>query len=766
MGNWRSAKALPVVGGTGFQPVCCLVAIAIALSVCVCAPGQEWAVEDADTRIRLSFEGDLYERESPAMTVDLDFNALLGYERTLKVGSLALVAVESGEQREITLAQEAELRHASANPLLRITWNGEPLARFEERSWDLYFATVARDAPGAWEPLERTYTVGRPGVLWDTSFEEPEPGYEDRPRGMLPGGRDVEGETTQRVWTDEEARTGERCLKIARSFEGETPSNTNRSHWRSWPPRMAVQPGQTVRASMWMKATVLGEGSSCGGMLEFYDPENQRLSEGRVRLRGPRVPQDWTEVSATTVVPDEAANAVIWFSLYNEGVAYCDDVLVTAASGATMPELPVEVGPVIRRMDVRADEVQPQDEKVLRCGVAEAPPAIDGALDDSCWDGAGSVSDFIPFLQVPGTEVTTTVRACADREALYFGFECDEPDTTDLVANIRERDGAVWQDDSVELFLDTNRDLRTFYQIIVNPNGVFFDQDTGAEGLAGAKWDGPITVATQIHPDRWVAEVKLEFTGLRLGEAEGQVWGANFARTSHRDGRSTYTWARVESGFLEPENFGRLVLPFDPTENVVTGRVVAGERLYRGAGTLPFEVTNRRDFAVPVIVRVTRQDDGVAEVRATAEAGGRTRVEVPMSFEKSGEVTLRYELLDAADGTVFYTTEVTHAVPEALEVRPDHLISHLDEQALTGRWQVGLARSALGDARLVLEMRAGEETVAAETVDMRNTEGTYAVPVADARHGTHTLRIRLEQSGETVAEREVKVERIAGPFAK
>ena len=128
----------------------------------------------------------------------------------------------------------------------------------------------------------------------------------------------------------------------------------------------------------------------------------------------------------------------------------------------------------------------------------------------------------------------------------------------------------------------------------------------GAKDLAGPEWDGPITVATQIHPDRWVAEIKLSFTGLRLAEAEGQIWGANFARTSLREGRSAYTWARVETGFLEPENFGRLALPFDPTANCVTGRPLAGDEVYWGAGTLGFEIANRRDELVDVRVIVTR----------------------------------------------------------------------------------------------------------------------------------------------------------------
>ena len=740
--------------------------MALALLTALPTLAQDWAVEGADARIRLSVEGDLYAREAPEMTVDLDLNALLGYGRTLKADSLVLVETQTGRRVELQLAEDAELRHASGNPVVRLTWLDEPQERFEDRSWDLYLATVAPGSEHAWQPLERTFSEGRPGVLWETSFEEPDPAKPDVPVGTIAGGWDKEGETTDRSWTDEAARTGERCLKVERRFDGEPPANTNRPHWRSQPTQMSVRPGQTVHVSAWLKSPEFGERSSSGMVLEFYGPENQRLSENRTRLRGQQIPHDWLEVEATAIVPDGAAYAALWFSLHGSGLTYCDDLFVTVAPAAQLPELAVEVGPVLARADVVAEQAPRSDERVLRCAVADAPPTIDGVLDDACWAQAGSVSDFIPFLQMPGTEVTTTVRACADREALYFGFECTEPDTSELLAAATERDGPAWQDDSVELFLDTNRDRQTFYQIIVNPKGVFFDQDAGSKHLAGPKWDGPITVATQILPDRWVAEVKLAFAGLRLAEAEGQVWGANFARTSYRGGRSAYTWARVESGFLEPENFGHVVLPFDPTANSVTGRPLAGDTIYRGEGALPFEVTNRRDRPVDVTVRVTREDDGAAsEAQARLEAGATVQVAVPMSFGATGDVRLRYDLLARPEGTVLYTTAVGCTVPEALEVQPDHLLSYTDEAALTGRWQVGLAEGALAQTRIALQVRdAAGNAIASESVTPTASSGAYAVRVADAGAGRYTLLVRLEQGGVALAEREIVVDRMGGPF--
>ncbi len=563
-----------------------LLAVTVPLAACLPvltkAGAQEWAVEEADARIRLSVEGDLYAREKPELSTTLDFNALLGYRKVLAADSLKLVEVESRETVAVELAEDAELRHASGNPVLRLTWTSRPMGTLEGRAWDLYFRTVPRGSQQAWQPLEKTFLSSDPSVLWDTSFEEADPERDDRPAGMYPGGWDKEGETTERVWTDEEARTGEHALKIARTFHDEPPANSNRPHWRSWPPRMPVRPGQTVRASGWLKTLELGERSSAGMMLEFYDAENKRLREGMVRLGGRQIPHDWTEVTATTTAPNHAANAVVWFSLYNEGVAYCDDVLVTTAAGAALPELEVRVGEVIRR-------------------------------------------------------------------------------------------------------------------------------------------------AAAARPGKGLSEDK---------------------------------------GFLEPRNFGRLVLPYDPTVNSVTGRPLTGDVAYWGRGALAFEVTNRRDGPVDVQVLVTREEDGAqGEGKATVGAGGTIVVDVPMAFHAAGEARVRYDLLERPDGKLLYTAAVTHAVPEPLTLEPDHLISYLSERMLTGRWSVGLSEAGLAESRLALEIaRADSEVVASATVTPENTAGGYAVEIADLTEGRYQLNATLTQRGQQVGRRAIEFDRMAGPF--
>ena len=735
------------------------------------APADSWRVAEADARIPFSVEGDLCARREPTFEAVVDFNALLGWPRVLAAGSLALLDAATGERVTLESAQDAELRPGSGNPILRLRWTSGPLAPLEGRSWHLYCRTVEPGNDEAWVPLEAMYVPTPPNVLLDTGFEVADPERPDRPEFMHPGGKDVEGETTERVWTDAQAHSGAHSLKIARTFADGPQRNTNRPFWWSWPPPMPVRPGQVLRLSAWLKAPRLDSRAIAQAMVEFRDADRRRLQQGRLRRVGGRLPHDWLQVNGSTTAPPGAASAVFWFSLHGQGEAYCDDVLITSATGAGRRPLHVEVGPLEDRAAFAAGQDERPEGKVLVCGAVQQPPILDGALDDSCWTDAGRIDDLEAHVRVPGTDVSTTVLACADHDALYFGFECREPGSAELKAAAAERDGRLWEDDSVELFLDTNLDLRTYYQIIVNSRGVIFDQDKGAPGLAGPKWDGPVSAAARVLPDRWTAEVKLEFTGLRLAEAEARVWGANFSRSSFRNGRSLYVWSPVKKNFGEPQHFGRIVLPFDPTAGVVTGRPLADSVVFCGAGTLGFQVTNQRNRPVSVRVTATEEaadgDRALGTATATLASGSATELLVPATLPERGETRVRYGLIEAESGRLLYGTSVTHVVPEPLAIEPAALVSYLGENRLRGGWTLGLAEDALGDVRLTLTVLPADADgpIAESEIVPEATTGTYAVDVDAVPGGRYELRVRLLRGQDRIGQAACRFDRVPGPFS-
>jgi len=227
----------------------------------------------------------------------------------------------------------------------------------------------------------------------------------------------------------------------------------------------------------------------------------------------------------------------------------------------------------------------------------------------------------------------------------------------------------------------------------------------------------------------------------------------------------------VHKNFGEPQHFGRLVLPFDPTANVVTGRPLAEDRIFWGRGALRFEVANQR--REPVAVRVTATEETEAGERglgaSTGTVAARTASEllIPAAFPTPGEVRVRYEIVEAVTGKRLYRTSVTHAVPQPLAIVPATLVSYMREERLRGAWTVGLAEDALAGVQLTLAvfpMGAGKPIATGDIVPEATT-GTYGLNVAGLSTGRYELRVRLLRGGKTLDESRCRFDRIVGPFS-
>lgn len=103
---------------------------------------------------------------------------------------------------------------------------------------------------------------------------------------------------------------------------------------------------------------------------------------------------------------------------------------------------------------------------------AAQAPAIDGNLDDEAWQKAATWTDIYPFNNTAAEGPKTTWRVTWDDQYLYFAFDCDD---VDVVAPERKRDEAVYSDDCVEMFILPDFQFRTYWEIVIAPNGSVFD---------------------------------------------------------------------------------------------------------------------------------------------------------------------------------------------------------------------------------------------------------------------------------------------------
>ena len=663
-----------------------LAAVLVLTGACL---GGDWAEPGCDARIPLTVRGDLYTRMQSEMQRVLNFNEILGPDRTLAASSLKLRHAESGDPVPFRIAEDQTLRYPSRNPILRARWSSSQLRPFEDRTFHLYFRTVSPGDAKAWSPLTETFSATDPSVLLSTSFEHPRPSRANSPLEILAWGEDKEGIHTERVWTDETARTGTRGLKIARVIDPGAKGYSNKPFWYMWPPTIEVREGGVYQFGVWVKTTKLPGNHHASVVLNYWDASKRRIAgrnTGHIVARGPRKVSDWTFVHGSLAAPQGGRYVTVNLSLGTQGEVFFDDLSVRAVPGSLVPYPAIVVGLIEERDEIVLKTPKRTDRKRLVCGIAKAPPKLDGVLDDSCWAEAGRVDDLLVHLRPAEHDAPrrTEIRACADRDALYLAFDCEEPDADRIVAKGVGRDGNIWRDDTVEMFLDTNRDGRSFYQIALNAKGTLFDQDTGVPGLPGESWTGPIDVGTKIWQGRWTAEVRIGFVGLRLAEAAGRTWTGNFARTSMRGGQRTlYTWVKIQRNFGEPGIFGDLILPFDATANAVTAQPLPNDAIFSGQGNLPVTVTNRR--AEPVRMRLSVTDVGgqqprsVGQTTLVAEPTSTVEASVPASFPDVGTTRLRLELLELPGERQLYVTSGEYTIPAPLQIRLISGLSYTSE---------------------------------------------------------------------------------------
>ena len=100
----------------------------------------------------------------------------------------------------------------------------------------------------------------------------------------------------------------------------------------------------------------------------------------------------------------------------------------------------------------------------------------------SAWSFGAVLHGFVQ-LKNPAADAVkdTQVRLFHDRKKLYFGFFRTLEDKP--LCNVSARDGIVWGDDSVFLFVAPDpAKPANFYQIIINVNGAVYDEEVGGTG--------------------------------------------------------------------------------------------------------------------------------------------------------------------------------------------------------------------------------------------------------------------------------------------
>jgi len=189
-----------------------------------------------------------------------------------------------------------------------------------------------------------------------------------------------------------------------------------------------------------------------------------------------------------------------------------------------------------------------------------APDALDGKVDDECWRREG-----VPLNEIKtGAPAPVDSRAWMshDDDALYVAVRCDEPEMNALAANAKERDGAVYLDDGIEVFICPQDDTSRYVQFVVNTEGVIFDGEKTAIAPYHPNRDFRIEAIVHKAARAWSLELKVPFAQLGVNApALGTAWRGNIIRNRGKNvKKGAYSFARTMGyGNHNPGFFGHFL---------------------------------------------------------------------------------------------------------------------------------------------------------------------------------------------------------------
>jgi hypothetical protein len=299
-------------------------------------------------------------------------------------------------------------------------------------------------------------------------------------------------------------------------------------------------------------------------------------------------------------------------------------------------------------------------------------PTLDGTPGVTEWQRAAVLPDFVAMDGGRGLTQRTVCRVGQTPQGLFVAFECYDHDVANLSRRIGERDGAVWTDDCVEVFLDPSGGQQEYLHFAVSAAGTQYDERGADPG-----WDRYWEARTSVAAGMWTAELYIPFAALdvRADRRPAAVWTGNFYREYPGRGgvpQELSGWSPTFSSFGSPSRFGMLRGINAPAERYVLAPeigVQTPERWFGGDNPLTATVTalpgQSAAFSL-ACVEVGSQRLATTAAAQELAAGQRVEVGATVSLSTDGPRWFQFLARAAAEPErVLASSRAFRAVPAA-----------------------------------------------------------------------------------------------------
>ena len=181
-------------------------------------------------------------------------------------------------------------------------------------------------------------------------------------------------------------------------------------------------------------------------------------------------------------------------------------------------------------------------------------------LKPSQWKKIPQADCFFNYESGKVEQARTAVKLAYDKNNLYVGYICYEPEMKLLKSNITEHDGNVWTDDCVEFFFySPEKDV--IKQFMTNPIGTKAEvervQAQAGDPYKVRKWDGEWQTKTWKNAKSWEVVMIIPWKTLGYDTIPANPMAVNFVRERFAN-KEVSQWNCYVGDLAEVNNFARV----------------------------------------------------------------------------------------------------------------------------------------------------------------------------------------------------------------
>ncbi len=197
-------------------------------------------------------------------------------------------------------------------------------------------------------------------------------------------------------------------------------------------------------------------------------------------------------------------------------------------------------------------------------------PKLDGKLNEAFWQKSEAVNDFKIWRGKGKKSEDTVLKTAYDNTWFYLGVKCKNKNIKWLQPKIKQHDGSVNKDDSLEIFIAPGTRARLYFHFILSFANVKAEQRItvkGGELVRKRDWNIPWQSAVSINDDGWSAEIAIplyafssynygNFSNMKINVVRNKREAEVDSQNCIISEKSIHSvMAPVQSSFHEPKNF-------------------------------------------------------------------------------------------------------------------------------------------------------------------------------------------------------------------